>query len=1184
MAKITNPARLLPSSAIVKIGSNKSAINISKKTTSLALANKPSKEISDANNKLVKIDSFLKNDLVVSQKKAEENRKKKEKQDFEEAEKKLETPQSKKFKLPGISLPSIGLFERIKRFLFFTALGWLLPKIIEFLPKLEGFAKIIGKVYQFAEGMFGKLFDGFMSLVKFGGDLKDKTIGFIASAKAGVGGNYEKEFTKLENQFNTFVNASIIAGALSVDIGMSAVDEYNKWKKLNEKPPKPEEGGPGGKFGAGYAGRKLTVEELKKIGVKPGSVEGRAIQTEGKKAQRASAKQQRRIRGAEIRADLKKPKPKLSWWQKITGGLKSKLGKLAKPFSKFAGAALPGFGAAVGYMDMKARAKSGDKLGAFLAGLSASLDAFTFAVGAAALASAATMVGIPGAAVLGTAAGAAGIISMAIDAILLIRDILEVAGVPKNILGYYRGGRIVRKYQGGGTTRGGRPVGGRARRTLTPARKKPIKIKPPKSQPGKDVGGEKKIKQFYSKKLRPGDPGYYQRPTGGWLSTLDVYNINKKPDEKIDDRPYKALTRTAKILKDIPLVGGIMGAAVDISLGQKPDARVYMTISSGISYLVESLANEKANLSISKLSREINAFAEGGYIPPSRELRSTYNTLSSGDMLAKVLGPTIDQRVNEAIQSIQKELQKRQEKKEETTSPGQGPGELPNGGGGGPGVESIDMTGLTPEDVDALGRMIQAESGNQSDVGKASIMNVILNRYRLAKAGKGYLPRGKTKDTVTIRDILYAPNQFSPIADGRFDKTSSAAGRSALSEAISAGGNDPEKLKKVLMEKYKLSERDAEYVVVSTAFSNPRSRVSRPFNTKEVAVGNHTFQESPYVRLRALGQRIDASVKESEYSGNLSDQFLNNLNKSLPGITLSGQRYRASRGGRLHAGRDYDLGLNDTFYSRIGGEVVNIGNDPGKYGKYIDIYNKDLNRTERIAEGTTILSGIRIGSIISPGQPVVRGTHQTGVIHYEIRRGKSTTYGVSGTEDPDAFLNSNSYKEYLKKVASKPENEAGSKTARLTPQQAKDLEQRAKSLKPGDEPIVIPGIGSISVKRGPRFSTKKIYHNADGNEITQQQFNDLMLKYKLPEGSSIRSSEPRTTSMQGGGLIAPSKPNRPIPNSFASYETPGGGMMIAIQPIIIEKQVPTSSGGNSMIAFPVPVTVNSNMDLSLSRG
>jgi hypothetical protein len=75
-------------------------------------------------------------------------------------------------------------------------------------------------------------------------------------------------------------------------------------------------------------------------------------------------------------------------------------------------------------------------------------------------------------------------------------------------------------------------------------------------------------------------------------------------------------------------------------------------------------------------------------------------------------------------------------------------------------------------------------------------------------------------------------------------------------------------------------------------------------------------------------------------------------------------------------------------------------------------------------------------------------------------------------------------------------------------------------------------------------------------------------------------------NMQAGGLVSPSRQNRPIPNSFASYETPGGGMMIAIQPMIIERQVPVSGGRGKMIAFPVLVAgVNNNTNLSnLSQG
>jgi len=123
-----------------------------------------------------------------------------------------------------------------------------------------------------------------------------------------------------------------------------------------------------------------------------------------------------------------------------------------------------------------------------------------------------------------------------------------------------------------------------------------------------------------------------------------------------------------------------------------------------------------------------------------------------------------------------------------------------------------------------------------------------------------------------------------------------------------------------------------------------------------------------------------------------------------PTNTLPGkQHYGAQRGGgRKHAGVDFDAGANDSFYSRIGGEVTNIGNDPGGYYRYVDIYNSELGVTERIAEGDNIL--VRRGQKVTPGTPVAKGTSTTGVFHYEIRKGKSTTFGFEGTLDPIAFL------------------------------------------------------------------------------------------------------------------------------------------------------------------------------------
>ena len=131
---------------------------------------------------------------------------------------------------------------------------------------------------------------------------------------------------------------------------------------------------------------------------------------------------------------------------------------------------------------------------------------------------------------------------------------------------------------------------------------------------------------------------------------------------------------------------------------------------------------------------------------------------------------------------------------------------------------------------------------------------------------------------------------------------------------------------------------------------------------------------------------------------------------SLPALPPTGvdpthgaaQMYGAARrGGRKHAGQDFDAGPNDVFYSRIGGKVMRILYDKG-YGNYVDIYNSDLNVTERIAEGDVNL--VKKGQVIAPGTAVQRGTNKTGVFHYEIRKGSAETYGFDGTLDPLKFL------------------------------------------------------------------------------------------------------------------------------------------------------------------------------------
>ena len=127
----------------------------------------------------------------------------------------------------------------------------------------------------------------------------------------------------------------------------------------------------------------------------------------------------------------------------------------------------------------------------------------------------------------------------------------------------------------------------------------------------------------------------------------------------------------------------------------------------------------------------------------------------------------------------------------------------------------------------------------------------------------------------------------------------------------------------------------------------------------------------------------------------------------LPPSTAPAQQFGASRSGgaRQHAGQDFDIsGPNATFPSQIGGVVTNIGYDPAPYGygHYADIYNEELNVTERIAEGAQLL--VKKGDRVAPGQVVTKGETYTGVIHYEIRKGRATTFGYADTVDPKEFL------------------------------------------------------------------------------------------------------------------------------------------------------------------------------------
>jgi len=231
----------------------------------------------------------------------------------------------------------------------------------------------------------------------------------------------------------------------------------------------------------------------------------------------------------------------------------------------------------------------------------------------------------------------------------------------------------------------------------------------------------------------------------------------------------------------------------------------------------------------------------------------------------------------------------------------------------------------------------------------------------------------------------------------------------------------------------------------------------------------------------AINNIFGTPSQETPSGGSVPSQ--STLPKLPPTNTLPGkQHYGAPReGGRKHAGVDFDAPDNGTFYSRIGGEVIYSANAGGGYGNVVDVYNKELGVTERIAEGSKNL--VKVGQTISPGTPVQQGTHQTGVFHYEIRKGRATGSGsFEGTLDPIAFLNSNSAK--VKPEVAKPAPSPPS-----TPSTALQPAPRqpATTGSSGAQP---PGSSGTSLSQrvsSSRSSRTPTYPTYNGGSATYQQ-------------------------------------------------------------------------------------------------
>lgn len=100
-----------------------------------------------------------------------------------------------------------------------------------------------------------------------------------------------------------------------------------------------------------------------------------------------------------------------------------------------------------------------------------------------------------------------------------------------------------------------------------------------------------------------------------------------------------------------------------------------------------------------------------------------------------------------------------------------------------PTVAFAQSTALSAADRTLLQRLVLAEAGGEGELGMALVARATLNRLALVQSREvtpgTYMARGRT-----LRQLIYAPNQYEPVSNGSLDRRRSAEAMAGADRAI----------------------------------------------------------------------------------------------------------------------------------------------------------------------------------------------------------------------------------------------------------------------------------------------------------------------------------------------------------------------------------------------------------------
>ena len=161
--------------------------------------------------KLIKIEDLLKGTLALEKKEADDKRKELEEEKRQKQEDQIEgapKTKEKKFRMP-VPKKVTSFFDDIKRYIGTVLMGWLVVRLVKFLPKLMPILKFLGGVADFLIEWGGKLLDGLVTLVDWGYKAAEWTRGAVENV---FGQDGVKKFDAFTGTLTKMMNLMIILG------------------------------------------------------------------------------------------------------------------------------------------------------------------------------------------------------------------------------------------------------------------------------------------------------------------------------------------------------------------------------------------------------------------------------------------------------------------------------------------------------------------------------------------------------------------------------------------------------------------------------------------------------------------------------------------------------------------------------------------------------------------------------------------------------------------------------------------------------------------------------------------------------------------------------------------------------------------------------------------------------------